>query len=1134
MGRTVCLNFSYCSPRLHLKEEFARDAPNLLCAGNIPRCLHVSEPNTLPPLKPMAHPAPFVEDDPLTHSFVNRLVRLAIGVALLAMLRVPFADAQTYRNIVNTRFRTVSNGPQSAIIVDVKDPNDAAAVRRAVLDKAAQVYGAQRTALQQEIAYLRRKGVLKPNEVVPLADAAIVRVNGKLMLPEGRTRADGPNELTFTFPTTGDGAWSPQEAASLANLANLIYTELRDNVYGRPSWNGNITVRNLDPRLGKVDEVLGALLVINGSTVEITFPTFSAFETRFLAMAQIIAQAMHGPNRISYDNWEIGMARAAAVVVARNLQPQITTQGQTVIPSNGFYFTPYYDLLNQPALANNTFTPPTKSNQTFSATTLSGMLVPRLQMSSTAWLKCYIENPNFFKLFNTGSADGQGTGGFNAAHQNDSSISNDVSRLRALTRAAVPNVEGQAFDQWFEQQYALDSSVIPGAKLFAYIQPTFPNNAQGDDSGAAIFLVYYRTDNTGDEVDLNGTANLVYWDYTFANRLFLPSFETANIANGFGSVSPFFNGIGGTDPYVDKMRIAIDVPVNKEYVRLYFPTGYTGTQSAPNDLSGVVVGADSGSVVVTYEGGGATTIPVAQGAFGGIGTSGSIPNGFSRTRLVVTPTNGTPTTFVRNTAFNQTFDVAPIYLLQVGGGADTFAHQFASGQQMISLPFKPLAGNLNSFVSALGLTNNNALLAQYRQDITGDDKYLRFPSLPPYQPGYALWTNFTNSINSNNLRGERTDNQKYISVPLQYGWTQIGPPYSSNLNVNTDLQFQYLGADVANYTDAIARGWIAAGIFGWQPSAGYQDITTTTNTQFPLNTLEVWKGYWIRVLVTEGLVVTYANPNSRAARIPTRAASPMETPNAWQIHLSVRDEEGTETGATFGQAPNGSDTYNPAVHAAAPPPLTRSVMLGVRFPHPDWSDGWSSGSAEFLTDIRKSGTRSVWNATVSTPVAEKDYTVAWSSVKTLPRGVRLLLTDKDSGQKILMNSASSYKFRASRGAISRSFEITAEPRSAGRVRVFNVSAIVNPAGGTRAFPTVTLGYELSGAAETTIQVRLNGRVVRTLGTTRAAGTGANQLVWDARDNAGRSVPAGAYTIEILAKTPEGDTTRAIAPLLLTR
>ena len=1092
------------------------------------------------PSKHRTYPASTVEVSGLNSILTRRLARNAVG--LLCVLLVPSgAIAQTYRNIVNTRFRTVSNGPQSAVIVDVKNPNDTAEVRRAVSDKVGKLYESRREVMQRELQFLRQKGVIKNGESPAFADAAIIRSGGKLMLPDNHTRAVIPNnEITFTFPTSGEGAWSVQEAGDLANLANLVYTELRDNVYGRPLWNGNVTVRNLDPRLGKVDEVLGALLVINGNDISINFPTFVAYETRFLAMAQVIAQAMHGPRRIAYDNWEIGMSRAAAVVVARNLQGRITAAGQTVNPANGFYYTASYDLLNQPALGNNTFTPPTKSDQTFKATTLSGMLVPRLQMSSTAWLKCYIENPNFFKIFNRGTPDSDGLGGYYAAHDADPTAANDVTRLRNLARAAVPNVEAQPFDNWFEQQYILDSSVVPGPKLFAYIQPTFPNNTQGDDSGAAIFVVYYRTYNTGDETDLSGTANLVYWDYTFTNRLFLPSFETVTITDGFGAVSPFFNGIGGSGDLVDKIRIAIDIPVNKEYVRLYFPTGYTGTQAAPNDLSGVVVGANEGNLSVQYEGGGTVVATIAQGAFGIKAGNGVIPNGFSRTRITFTPTTGipsvpgTPITFVRNTAFGQDFDVSPIFVLPVGGGADTFTHLFESGQQMISLPFKPLAGNLGNFVSALGLNNGNALIAQYRQDISGEDKYLRFPSLPPYLPGYGVWTNFTNSVNTSTLRGEKTDNQKYISAPVQFGWTQIGPPYTTNLNINTDLQFQYLGGDVASYTEAITRGWIAAGIIGFSPSAGYQDITTTTNTNFPLNTLESWKGYWLRVLVTEGLVITYANPNSRAARIGTRAVQPTKQPGTWQVNFTVRDGDGNTTGAVFGQAPNGSDTYNPAVHVASPPLFTRAADLSVRFPHSDWNNGWSSNGGDFLTDLRRTGTRSTWDVTVSVPQGEKDYTVAWEGLGGVPRGTRLLLTDKETNSRVLMNTASSYSFRAAKGTISRHFEIVAEPRTAGKLRVFNLSAIVNPAGGTRSAPTVSLAYELSGAAETSVEVRLNGKIIRRISTTRAAGTGANQLVWDARDDGGRVVPAGAYTVQITARTPEGDTTRAIVPLLLTR
>src|SRR5262249_14598120 len=270
------------------------------------------------------------------------------------------------------------------------------------------------------------------------------------------------------------------------------------------------------------------LLVINGSHVDIYLPSFSNDQDLFPAMSQTMAQAFHARTRIAFDAWEIGMARAATVVAARDLQ---SFNGTSLDPANGFYYTPSYDLLTHPPLPNTPFPPPTKPNQPFNPTTLSGMLVPRLQMSSTAWLKCYIENPSFFKQFNAA---------YYAAFTADHNVANDVTRLRALAKSVVATVELQDFDTWFERQYILDSSVTPGPKVYAYTQPTFPSNTQGDDSGAVIFVVYYQTTTTGDETDLSGLSNVVYWDFDFANRLFLPSFEKINIVNGFGTVAPFF------------------------------------------------------------------------------------------------------------------------------------------------------------------------------------------------------------------------------------------------------------------------------------------------------------------------------------------------------------------------------------------------------------------------------------------------------------------------------------------------------------------------------------------------------------------------------------------------------------------
>lgn len=1051
--------------------------------------------------------------------------RATLSVVLAALLSCLWASSaaraqQVYQNISNQHFRTISNGPQSALIVDVANTGDIDAVRRAAHDRFAAQLKSQQSALQREVAMLRKSGLIRPNENFVLTTAAIARSNGRLALPKA-TRGRVGNELTFTFPTDAgvSGHWSIQDATKLSNLANTLYSELKA-VLGSPGWTGNVTVLNLDPRLGKVDEVLGALLIVNGTDISIDFPSFAHDQDQFLAMAQVMAQAFHGPLRISYDAWELGMARAAAVIAAQDIQ---TYNGTPLDPANGFFYTAFYDILNQPALANNTFTPPTKSNQPFNLNTLSGMLVPRIEMSSTAWLKCYIENHSFFQQFNAA---------YYTAVRADATVANDVNRLRSYARAADPTVELQDFDSWFEQQHVLDTSITPGPKLYAYVQPTFPNSTSHGDGGAAIFLVYYNTSSTGDETDLSGTTNIIYWDYTFANRLFLPSFETATINSGFGSVAPYFVNIGGNP--ADQMRVAIDFPVNKETTRVYFPAGQTGTEAAPNNFSGVIVGSYGGNLAIGFDNGTNLNLTPTQGCFG---ASGAGVNGFTRTRLTFTPNGATNAIqYQRNVYMRQNNSnfagVEPIFQIVAPGPTVTLSHTFGTGAQMISLPFKPLKGDL---AKVFGVDSTQLLLAQYRQDLQtppNPDKYLRYPSLPLYQPGNALWANFGTSIAPTTLTGESTDIQQDISIPLQFGWNQIGSPYSVNLSPDTQLFVQYLGGDVLSISDAVARGYLAAGIIGYTQTGGYSDIRTTTDPNLVRNTLEAWKGYWVRVLATEGVTLSYVNPNAptRAARFRTRAAvtSPVDR-NGWQIALSLRDAQGAVSSAVFGQAATGSDGFVPALDVAGPPPFTRAATLALRFPHSDWNDG-GSGSGEYLSDIRRSGSRAQWNLSVSVPVGAQDYSLVWGGTAAVPKGTRLTLIDVSTGTRRVMNSTSSYSFRPAANETRRAFQIVAEPHASSLIQILNLRAN-SPQG--RATGT-TISFETSAQAEMTVEIQYGGRTVRRLAQGRAVNAGVSQFVWDGKDDQGRGMPGGNYLIHVAARTTEGAQTRQIVPLLLPR
>ena len=451
---------------------------------------------------------------------------------------------------------------------------------------------------------------------------------------------------------------------------------------------------------------------------------------------------------------------------------------------------------------------------------------------------------------------------------------------------------------------------------------------------------------------------------------------------------------------------------------------------------------------------------------------------------------------------------------------------------MLSLPITPFS---NDIAKALGADPTKLLLAQYRQDLqatTTSDKYLRYPSLPLYQPGYGLWGSFPATGLSVNLVGQSDDIQQDISVPAQFGWVQIGNPYSVNLNSTSQIFTQYLGGEAMSFTDAVLKGLISPGIIAYSPTTGYADITlSTTGSTFPQNTLEPWKGYWIRVLVTEGVTLSYLNPNAptRKAKFKTRAVANVASDNGfWRIPLTLSDGAGNKSVVQFGQSSKASEAFTPSLDVASPPPFTRAALPVIRFMHNDWN--LVENGSEFLSDFRRSSSASQWDAGLSLPTGEQDYTLTWNDTAKLPRGTRLTLIDRTSGKRQLMNSTSSYSFRAAKDETTRRFQIVAEPRSPSLIQVQNLRV---EAGNSRAVG-MTVAFELSAAAETTVEIQLNGRSVRRLTQGRAASVGTNQMLWDLKDDQGRSLPGGLYRISVTARTPEGAQTRQIIPALITR
>ena len=240
-------------------------------------------------------------------------------------------------------------------------------------------------------------------------------------------------------------------------------------------------------------------------------PTFSSDQDTFLALAQTLAQCFYAPRNFGYDVWDQGIARAVAVIAAQDFNAGGLFQQSSAIfdpidpVSSASYYTPYYDLLNQPSLGNPVFLPSSLQSAKPVSGTLAGMFIPRLQMASTAFTKLYTESHNqtFFKSFNSAYYD---------AVTADDTVRMNTGALRDLAAQALQSVEGQPFTTWYTAavHFRYQRHARPQTVRVLFL-PTFPDSS--GNAGAAVLLVYYGTDKNGNESPLSGVTNPVYFDY---------------------------------------------------------------------------------------------------------------------------------------------------------------------------------------------------------------------------------------------------------------------------------------------------------------------------------------------------------------------------------------------------------------------------------------------------------------------------------------------------------------------------------------------------------------------------------------------------------------------------------------------
>lgn len=388
---------------------------------------------------------------------------------------------------------------------------------------------------------------------------------------------------------------------------------------------------------------------------------------------------------------------------------------------------------------------------------------------------------------------------------------------------------------------------------------------------------------------------------------------------------------------------------------------------------------------------------------------------------------------------------------------------------------------------------------------------------PPVGLAYWIDTDRTKPVLT---RGQAVSNRTFV-VPLKgtagnrnISWNMVGDPFPFDVPFNAVLVDTPEGR--LTIGDAVASNYLLPNIYSYDGASGY------TFRTLPDGALRAWAGHWIGVTSKSDIALVV--PPAKTTRAASRAGATGAGGTVWTLQLAASTGALNDAHNYIGVSSRSADGFDLA-DVPKPPMLAPYVSLSLN------NESWGGRAGQYARDLRGPGGVHVWSALVNTDQADSDVTVRWSGVGSYPRGVKLTLKDEATGQVYDMRTRSSMTFHTGSDLAPRRLTITARPGTDGVIRISNLT--VRSAGG-RSAGTTRIAFTLSSDA--TYDVKVLGADGRPIGTvaSRAATAGDVSLVWNGKDAAGRSVPAGTYLVQIRALGSDGEVVRAIQPFALVR
>lgn len=444
---------------------------------------------------------------------------------------------------------------------------------------------------------------------------------------------------------------------------------------------------------------------------------------------------------------------------------------------------------------------------------------------------------------------------------------------------------------------------------------------------------------------------------------------------------------------------------------------------------------------------------------------------------------------------------------------------------------------------------------------TGEGRYERVTQLGPgvayfYRPSLSRTVFLNGAVpvpqqaplpDATNPTGQATPFQ----VTLNRGWNMIGNPYVYNIPL-AYIRVVPLENNPSlrsfTFAQAVTAGFIRGALFFYVGQTG-EDLPRYDFLANLSDPITPWIGYWL--FANDRCNVIYAAPTTVNTAVlgstPTGLTGTTATAGAvasgraliknptlenWKLQLQARTGDGRLDRAAFVGVSSAAKDGDDIRDLPKPPPFRDYVYLGIERP---------GTATRFAQDMRAAGgdTKS-WEIEVVTDGDGRAVTLSWPNAATLPKRLRLKLTDLETGKSINLRSASSYRVDAISREVPRRFRLTAEKGASRALAISGLRAVsmggaAAGAGGRSVSASYRFDFNLTADAAVTGRIlTLTGKPIRTLSAGRAAAVGANALHWDGRGPAGEALPAGAYQVEISARGEGGEIVRERRTILSLR